>query len=79
MSNLKFTGTVSLTIVAKGSKSERKTHIIFNDEQRYILRQRGGSSMYDSYFEQFEDNVITVSGTIHNLTFLVDSLTENKL
>lgn len=79
MSNTFFTGTVTLKKVAKGSKSERKTHVISNGEDSYILRQRVGNAMYDSYFEQFEGNAITVSGIIRGTVFIVSSLTENKL
>lgn len=71
-----FTGLVTKKIVAKGSKSERTTHVITSGDTQYILRRRSAGYGLDPYFEKYEGKTITVKGVINYITFFVTSVTE---
>lgn len=69
-----FTGTVTKSTVAAGSKSEREAHIIVGNTKNYLLRMKGSNSMDDSSFERYEGKKITVFGSKHGTTFIVNNV-----
>lgn len=73
-----ITGMVKLQLLNKGSKSERTSHIIENDTEHRVLRQRGGNAMFDPFFNKFINKTVTVTGADYNGNiFIVDSIEES--
>ena len=75
-SKITIQGKVSVKLVAQGSKSERKTHIIELDNGGfYLLRLKGGNAMYDSRLDALTDHTVEVTGIDHKPTFIIESYT----
>ncbi len=67
-------GKVVVQLVAKGSKSERKTHIIQMDDGKFLLlRLKGGNAMYDSNLDVLIGHDVELVGGRHNSTFIIES------
>jgi hypothetical protein len=67
-------GTVIEATFASGSKSERNAPFLQTEDQRYLLRRRGGPSYGDATLTRFVGQVVECDGTVTSYLLLVDRI-----
>jgi hypothetical protein len=66
-----LTGTVTRTVISKGSKSEHAGPILVCGSKTYVLRRFRGPSFGDNFFEDYIGKVIRAEGYVDRYVFTV--------
>lgn len=72
----KIQGTVYMSVIGEGSKSERETHNIDTDNGQYfVLRLKGGNAMFDESLNPLVGHKVELIGYVHQYFFIIDTFT----
>jgi hypothetical protein len=69
-------GIVTQAVVSPGSKSERQAVVLDTDDQRYVLRRRGGNPFKDTVLDSLVGKRLRVVGDVHGSNFILTDWSE---
>ena len=69
-------GIVTHAVVSPGSKSERQAVVLDTDDQRYVLRRRGGNPFKDAVLDSLVGKRLRAVGDVHGSSFILHDWSE---